>query len=120
MVLQVQIIVCLKNASPLLDDKFLLLLFQMGYKMRTFFKYGQGVHTQGRWRFPADSFNNFFIPFPSLSEQKAIIETVESVSEDIEDAIILKENQITKLNEYKVTLINAAVTGKIKVPEQYF
>lgn len=33
----------------------------------------------------------------------------------IEAAIELKEHQIEALKEYKATLINAAVTGKIKV-----
>jgi len=29
--------------------------------------------------------------------------------------MILKENEIEKLKEYKTTLINSAVTGKIKI-----
>ena len=34
-----------------------------------------------------------------------------------QDAVVaLFEQQITKLKEYKTTLINSAVTGKIKVP----
>ncbi|MNO10125.1 hypothetical protein D3C81_2337760 [compost metagenome] len=37
-------------------------------------------------------------------------------SEKINKAVDLLEKQITKLTEYKVTLINSAVTGKIKVP----
>ena len=35
--------------------------------------------------------------------------------EKIDDAISIKEDQIAALKEYKTSLINAAVTGKIKV-----
>ena len=35
--------------------------------------------------------------------------------EKIENGIAMKERQITALKEYKTCLINAAVTGKIKV-----
>ena len=34
---------------------------------------------------------------------------------NLEDAIAIKEEQIAALKEYKTSLINAAVTGKIKV-----
>jgi type I restriction enzyme S subunit len=57
---------------------------------------------------------------PNFEEQKQIVEREKLISAEVNAAIAIKENQITKLNEYKVTLINAAVTGKIKVPEQYF
>ena len=40
---------------------------------------------------------------------------VGSVSSKIATAISLKEQEIEKLKEYKSTLINSAVTGKIKV-----
>ena len=37
------------------------------------------------------------------------------VNSKIKSAITLKEQEIEKLKEYKSTLINSAVTGKIKV-----
>ncbi len=104
-----------KNTSPDLDDQYLLLLFQMGYKMKIFFKYGQGVHTLRRWRFPAEAFNNFFIPIPSRDEQKEINEAIKYESEKIETGISVQLAQIENLKEYKASLINSAVTGKIKV-----
>ena len=54
-------------------------------------------------------------PLPLLAEQTAIADFIDDESEKINAAIKIKENQIAKLNEYKTTLINAAVTGKIKV-----
>lgn len=54
-------------------------------------------------------------PRPPQHEQVEIIDFVAERSKDFDEAISLKEKQIAKLNEYKATLINAAVTGKIKV-----
>ncbi len=48
-------------------------------------------------------------------EQAEIVKFIDNQEHKIDVAIKIKQNQITKLNEYKVTLINAAVTGKIKV-----
>ncbi|MDQ7014911.1 MAG: hypothetical protein Q9N68_00865, partial [Gammaproteobacteria bacterium] len=56
-----------------------------------------------------------FILCPSTDEQRHISEHVRHQSKKINTAIQIKQQQIEKLNEYKTTLINAAVTGKIKV-----
>jgi type I restriction enzyme S subunit len=55
------------------------------------------------------------IAVPSILEQKQIVEFIESATIKIATAISLKEQEIEKLKEYKATLINSAVTGKIKV-----
>lgn len=55
------------------------------------------------------------IPIPSKNEQVAISTFIETASQQIDTAILLKEKEIEKLKEYKSTLINSAVTGKIKV-----
>jgi len=62
-----------------------------------------------------DTFGAFKTPLPPLNEQEEIVAYIDKASNKINAAITIKENQITKLNEYKTTLINAAVTGKIKV-----
>ena len=58
---------------------------------------------------------NLEIPFPSLEEQVKISNYLEIETEKIATAISLKHEEIEKLKEYKATLINSAVTGKIKV-----
>lgn len=52
---------------------------------------------------------------PPLEEQKAIVEHIDKESAKIDTAIAVKNDQITALKDYKTTLINAAVTGKINV-----
>jgi len=71
--------------------------------------------TDFRKRLYWESFRELKTILPPLSEQQDISEFIASKSDDINDAIDIKEKQISKLNEYKTTLINAAVTGKIKV-----
>lgn len=99
-----------RNRSAEVLDAYLLIIFQMGYTQRIFYKYGQGVSFLGRWRFPADNFNSFFIPIPSLDEQKFIVDFVSRKSEQIDEAIAIKEKQITLLKERKQVIIQKAVT----------
>ena len=55
------------------------------------------------------------VPNPPISEQIAIVEHIEAGCAMVDKGIAIKEDQIAALKEYKTSLINAAVTGKIKV-----
>ena len=61
-----------------------------------------------------ENLGNFPIILPELEEQNLILFEIENISKKIASAISLKEKEIEKLKEYKATLINSAVTGKIK------
>ncbi len=64
------------------------------------------------------SFDNFSMVdlfIPPLDEQNEISSHIKSGCEKIDTGISIKQDQITALKEYKTSLINAAVTGKIKV-----
>ena len=63
----------------------------------------------------ADKYSVLPVVIPSIKEQIQILEKYRSDNERISIAISLKEQEIEKLKEYKATLINSAVTGKIKV-----
>jgi type I restriction enzyme S subunit len=52
---------------------------------------------------------------PPTDEQIAISRSAHNIASKIDHAISIKEDQIATLKEYKTSLINAAVTGKIKV-----
>lgn len=58
---------------------------------------------------------NIIVPVPPIKEQRAIVAYIDDHSQKIDTAITIKQSQITTLKEYKTCLINAAVTGKIKV-----
>lgn len=55
------------------------------------------------------------ILLPPINEQKLISDYLDSCTSKIAAAISIKEKEIEKLKEYKASLINSAVTGKIKV-----
>ena len=55
------------------------------------------------------------VVLPSSEEQLIIYEYLEKIGARIDSSISVQLNQITKLKEYKTTLINSAVTGKIRI-----
>ena len=65
----------------------------------------------------ADKYSVLPVILPPIDEQIAILNSVSSSLIKIYQAIKQQQQQIEKLKEYKATLINSAVTGKIKVPE---
>jgi type I restriction enzyme S subunit len=73
-----------------------------------------GLHSS-RLRFYSTMFFEMSIGFPSKEEQDKIVDYLKSCTIKIDSAITLKEQEIEKLKEYKSTLINSAVTGKIRV-----
>ncbi|MFC4818521.1 restriction endonuclease subunit S [Flavobacterium sp. GCM10023249] len=59
---------------------------------------------------------DFKIVLPqSIEEQKQIVAYIEIQSSKIDQAVSIKEQEIEKLKEYKVSLIDAVVTGKVRV-----
>jgi type I restriction enzyme S subunit len=98
------------NESNEILDEFLLLIFQIGYRQRIFFRYGQGVSLLGRWRFPAENFNEFVIPIPPLNVQKRIVDFLTDKTDKIDRAVKIKEGQIALLRERKQIIIQEAVT----------
>ena len=57
------------------------------------------------------------IPIPPIQEQKQIVDFIETTTTKIDKAISLKEQEIEKLKEYKMSLIDGVVTGKLRVPQ---
>lgn len=62
-----------------------------------------------------DNFAQVDLFIPPIEEQKSIFSEIQSKVDEINKSIVLLMEQITKYKEYKTTLINSAVTGKIKV-----
>lgn len=86
------------------------------YYLMAAYKELRGVSGEGqRDGLNLQKLGDLFVCIPSLIEQLNISTYLESASEKIYTAISLKEQEIEKLKEYKATLINSAVTGKIKV-----
>ncbi|MDB5014276.1 MAG: restriction modification system specificity domain protein [Daejeonella sp.] len=61
------------------------------------------------------TFGDMPVPLPDKDEQQQIVDYISVTSRKIASAISLKKQEIEKLKEYKASLINSAVTGKIRV-----
>lgn len=99
------------------NSDYFLKLFKttlMGTQFRLNSK-GMGTGSSGFMRLYTENFGNIAVPFPPAQEQAQIISYIEKESAKIDKAIALQQQQIASLKEYRATLINSAVTGKIKV-----
>ena len=98
-----------------LNPQYLEMLLKTTTYIEHYNKVSTGLHSS-RLRFYGHMFMAMEIGFPSREEQDSIVAHLDIESEKINKATDLLEQQIGKLKEYKATLINSAVTGKIKVP----
>lgn len=96
-------------------DEYYLFIFQFCYYNKIFFGLGQGVSQLGRWRMPAESFNNFIVPYPSREEQQQIVDFLIRYTKATDETIDKQLLAIGKLKEYRQSLISEVVTGKIDV-----
>jgi type I restriction enzyme S subunit len=62
-----------------------------------------------------DLIKSLRFPIAPETEQKQIVEFIETATIKIATAISLKEQEIEKLKEYKMSLIDGVVTGKVRV-----
>jgi restriction endonuclease S subunit len=63
----------------------------------------------------AEELNEILIALPPNDEQLKISRYIDRTDKEISTSLQIIQKQIEKLQEYKTTLINSAVTGKIKV-----
>ncbi|BDM66089.1 type I restriction endonuclease subunit S [Shewanella sp. NFH-SH190041] len=106
-------VICDPISDEYVPEYFAYLLREMALA-----RYIQVICSAVRQRAVRIRFNNLatrFLVVPPKSEQLEIVEHVKRESARIDGVIAHQTKQISKLKEYKTTLINAAVTGKIKV-----
>lgn len=96
------------------DLKFLELLFRNPEYIKEFICRATGI-VEGLIRLYTSDLFDIHVAVPPKKEQKEILDYIETASAKIETAISLKEQEIEKLQEYKSSLINSVVTGKVRV-----
>lgn len=62
-----------------------------------------------------EKIKELLVILPPIEDQLGIVSYIDQVSEIYDPLIDVQRNQIEKFKEYKSTLINSAVTGKIKI-----
>ena len=95
--------------------KYFLYIFQMYYRNKIFYAFGQGAANLGRWRLPAQNFNTVPIPVAPIEEQQQIADYLDQKCSQIDRLIAIKQQKIEKLQQYKKSLIYEYVTGKKEV-----
>lgn len=96
------------------NTKFLELLFRHPLYIKQFILRSSGI-VEGLIRLYTTELFDLKIAIPPNHEQTAILAYIEEQSIRFDEAVKTYSQQIEKLKEYKTTLINDAVTGKIKV-----
>lgn len=103
----------LKTQDEFFFDSKYMLYFMLSEKFQDYVQVkGTGTTFMG---ISQESIGNFPIALPSLYEQIQIASFLDKRMLELEKGKDLLLTQIEKLKEYKTTLINDAVTGKIKV-----
>ena len=103
----------LKTQDEFFFDSKYMLYFMLSEKFQDYVQVkGTGTTFMG---ISQESIGNFPIALPSLEEQVQITSFLDKRMLELEKGKDLLLTQIEKLKEYKTTLINDAVTGKIKV-----
>ena len=62
-----------------------------------------------------EKIKELLIVLPPINEQDKIIKAIDELTNPIAKAISIKEQEIEKLKEYKMVLIDQVVTGKVRV-----
>ena len=104
-----------KSKAYIADMKFLEILFRHPIYIKQFIIRATGI-VEGLIRLYTDDLFNIAVAVPPEQEQNEILAFIDSENIKYEASIEIQKQQIKKLKEYKTTLINSAVTGKIKVP----
>ena len=89
-------------------------LFRSNAFKEEFFRNGHGIHWD-LWTTRFSDMKNILVPVPSEETQFQIANFLDAKTKEIEGAKASIQVQIDHLKEYKDSLIESAVTGKIKV-----
>lgn len=101
------------RCSDLVDKEFIYLLTSTF----SFRKLGTSSMTgaAGQQRVPSTFIKNYNITYPTITEQKQIVEYIKTETAVIDTAIAKAEKEIELIKEYKKAIIAEAVMGKINI-----
>jgi len=103
-----------RQTADAFDGAYLELLLRSVKYLAHYNQVSTGLH-HSRLRFYPHMFFDMFVGVPPREEQNRIMEFISSGSEATDAAITGLRAQITSFKQFRATLIDSAVTGKIKV-----
>ena len=104
----------LRSLESLLDGEYLFRILQSSAVCSQFHVSASGVT---RYGLTQEAIKSVLLPIPPLEEQRAIVAFLDRGTERIDSLSRRVETAIEQLQEYRTSLITAAVTGKIDVRE---
>lgn len=102
----------LKSREGFVSDYYKF-YFQLQYWNSSFFHHGKGVSIEHRWTLNEETFKNFPIPVPPISEQRAIAKYLDQKTSEIDELIVTKKRLLELYKEEKNVIINNAITHGI-------
>lgn len=97
-----------------IDGQYIQYLLKSYNFIEEFYRVGHGI-VADLWTTRFDDIKNSSIAIPPLPEQLAIAEFLDEKTARIDTAIAQYQSQIERLKEYRQSLVNDAVMGKIHV-----
>ncbi|WP_303800317.1 restriction endonuclease subunit S [Ruminococcus flavefaciens] len=98
------------RAKETLNPYYFDYYFKIQYWTMAMFAHGKGVSYDNRWTINAESVKAYELPFPSVSEQNAIVDIIKRKCTQIDALISNAQQQIEKLKAYKQSVITETVT----------
>ena len=98
------------RAKETLNPYYFDYYFKIQYWTMAMFAHGKGVSYDNRWTINAESVKAYELPFPSVSEQNAIVDIIKRKCTQIDALISNAKQQIEKLKAYKQSVITETVT----------
>ena len=98
----------------LLEKDYLFYLVQSNYFVSLADATSYGVKMP---RTSWEAISSHYIPIPKISEQHRVVESLDDISEKIDETAQKIKSQIETLKEYRQALISNVVTGKVKINE---
>lgn len=102
------------NVTDKFTSEYFHLAIRSSVYVPFFVQASDGVRI-GQWDLNKNRMNEIPFFIPSNKEQIEIVSYLEEMEEKIAKAILLKQQEIEKLKEYKTVLIDNVVTGKVRV-----
>ncbi len=97
-----------------INSDFSHILLKSNGFIEEFYRNGHGI-VADLWTTRFWDMKSIMLAIPPKDEQFQIVEHIENQTKKIDIAIELQQNYISKLKEYKASLIDSVVTGKVKV-----
>lgn len=97
-----------------INSDFSHILLKSNGFIEEFYRNGHGI-VADLWTTRFWDMKSIMLAIPPKDEQLQIVEHIENQTTKIDIAIELQQNYISKLKEYKASLIDSVVTGKVKV-----